>query len=86
MSSTNEIPEFQVFKTVFFHCIIIIVMPVISFFISKVFLFDGLFNMDTVPSNVYAAVVSIVVLHIALGSFIYRAYFDSQPKTQSKID
>ncbi|XP_046748468.1 vacuolar ATPase assembly integral membrane protein VMA21 homolog [Diprion similis] len=86
MSTAAEPSELQVFKTVFFHCIVIIVMPVLSFFTSKIFIFDGLLNLNTVPSNVYAAGVSIIVLHTALGAFIYRAYFDSQPKVQVKID
>lgn len=42
--------------------------------------------MDSVPSNVYAAGVAILVLHIALGAFIYKIYFDTQMKAQSKID
>lgn len=42
--------------------------------------------MSTVPSNVYAAVVAILVLHVALGAFIYRAYFDTPAKPSSKKD
>lgn len=33
--------ELQAFKTVLFHCVVIIVMPVVSFFTSKIFIFDG---------------------------------------------
>lgn len=31
--------------------------------------------MNATSSNVYAAVIAIIVLHVALGSFIYKAYF-----------
>ncbi|XP_033215672.1 vacuolar ATPase assembly integral membrane protein VMA21 homolog [Belonocnema kinseyi] len=81
-----ELSEIQVFKTVIFHCIFIIALPVICFFTSKTFLFDGALGMDSVPSNVYAAGVTILVLHVALGAFIYKIYFDTEIKAQSKID
>ena len=86
MSVTKELPELQIFKTVLFHCVIIIALPVLSFFTSKIFIFDGLLGLNNVPSNVYSAGVAILVLHVALGAFIYRAYFDDQSKTQTKRD
>ncbi|KAK9305220.1 hypothetical protein QLX08_003660 [Tetragonisca angustula] len=86
MANTKESAELQVFKTVLFHCLVIIALPVFSFFTSKIFIFDGLLGLNHVPSNVYSAGVAILVLHIALGAFIYRAYFDDQSKTQTKRD
>ncbi|XP_053973493.1 vacuolar ATPase assembly integral membrane protein VMA21 homolog [Hylaeus anthracinus] len=86
MSNIQQLPELQVFKTVLFHCLIIIALPVLSFFTSKIFIFDGLLRLSHVPSNVYSAGVAIIVLHVALGAFIYRAYFDDQSKTQTKRD
>ncbi|EZA53774.1 hypothetical protein X777_06670, partial [Ooceraea biroi] len=46
-------------------------------------LFLGLLGLSHVPSNVYSAGVAIVVLHVALGLFIYRAYFDDRSKTST---
>lgn len=46
----------------------------------------GLLGLNDVPSNVYSAAVAILVLHVALGAFIYRAYFDDQSKAQTKRD
>ncbi|XP_076619214.1 vacuolar ATPase assembly integral membrane protein VMA21 homolog [Colletes latitarsis] len=86
MSSIKELPELQVFKIVLFYCIVIIALPVLLFFVSKIFIFDGLLGLNHVPSNVYSAGVAIVALHLALGAFIYRAYFDDQSKTQTKRD
>jgi len=80
MSGTKEATELQTFKTVFYHSIVILALPVISFFTSKIFLFDGILGLNTVPSNVYSAGVAIIVLHIALGVFIYRAYFDDRSR------
>ncbi|CAL7936429.1 unnamed protein product [Xylocopa violacea] len=86
MANIKELPELQVFKTVLFHSIVIIILPVLSFFTSKIFIFDGLLGLNQVPSNVYSAGVAVLVLHVALGAFIYRAYFDDQSKTQVKRD
>ncbi|XP_076237467.1 vacuolar ATPase assembly integral membrane protein VMA21 homolog [Calliopsis andreniformis] len=86
MSTVKELPELQVFKTVLFHCLVIIALPVLSFFSSKIFIFDGLLGLNHVPSNVYSAGVAVIVLHIGLGAFIYRAYFDDPSKTQMKKD
>lgn len=38
----QELPELQVFKTVLFHSLVIIALPVLSFFTSKIFVFDGM--------------------------------------------
>ncbi|XP_011154273.1 vacuolar ATPase assembly integral membrane protein VMA21 homolog [Harpegnathos saltator] len=86
MSNTKELTELQVFKTVLYHCVIIIALPVISFFTSKIFFFDGILGLNNVPSNVYSAGVAVIVLHIALGAFIYRAYFDDRSRTSVKRD
>ncbi|XP_058796309.1 vacuolar ATPase assembly integral membrane protein VMA21 homolog [Phymastichus coffea] len=86
MPEEKEQTEFQVFKTVFVHCIVIIACPVISFFLSKAFIFDTLFGLNSVSSNIYAAGVAMLILHLALGAFIYRAYFDQPTKTPSKQD
>ncbi|XP_017892790.1 vacuolar ATPase assembly integral membrane protein VMA21 homolog [Ceratina calcarata] len=86
MANAKELPELQVFRTVLFHCVVILALPVLSFFISKTFIFDGLLGINSIPSNVYSAGVAIIVLHIALAAFIYRAYFDDQSKTQTKQD
>lgn len=87
MSGTKEITELQAFKTVLYHSVVILALPVIAFFTSKVFLFDGLLGLNNVPSNVYSAGVAVIVLHIALGVFIYRAYFDDRSRISTvKID
>ncbi|XP_029165166.1 vacuolar ATPase assembly integral membrane protein VMA21 homolog [Nylanderia fulva] len=83
MSNTKEMTELQAFKTVLYHSVVILALPVIAFFTSKVFLFDGIFGLNNVPSNVYSAGVAVIVLHIALGAFIYRAYFDDRSKTSA---
>ncbi|XP_026478312.1 vacuolar ATPase assembly integral membrane protein VMA21 homolog [Ctenocephalides felis] len=79
-SKKNDSIDFGIFRTVLFYCITIIVMPVTTFFITKSVLFDGILNTNTVTSNVLSAVAAVIVLHFALGLFIYRAYFEVEKK------
>ncbi|KAL2714576.1 vacuolar ATPase assembly integral membrane protein VMA21 [Vespula squamosa] len=86
MANKKELSELQVFKTVLYYCLIITILPMLMFFTSKIFIFDGLLGANSIPSNVYSAGVAIVVLHISVGAFIYRAYFDERSKTEVKKD
>ncbi|XP_043476041.1 vacuolar ATPase assembly integral membrane protein VMA21 homolog [Leptopilina heterotoma] len=86
MTETKEVPEAQIFKTVLTYCLFIIALPIISFFTSKTLIFNSLLGVNSISSNVYAAGVAIIVLHVALGAFIYRTYFDSQTKSPAKTD
>lgn len=61
----------------------IIFLPIVGFFSSKHLLFDGVFQMDTVQSNIYSAVVAVVALHLALFLYIYRAYFETDAKAKA---
>ncbi|XP_073965993.1 vacuolar ATPase assembly integral membrane protein VMA21 homolog [Choristoneura fumiferana] len=74
----NELPDFQVFRTVIKYCLIIIIVPIISFFTSKIVLFDGLLRLDVTTSSVYSAVVAVLVLHVTLGLYIYKAYGEAE--------
>lgn len=86
MMNTQESAEFQVFKTVLTYALAIIIIPLMSFFMSRMIVFDVLFGMSSISSNVSAAIVAVLALHGALGAFIYRAYFDGQTKLAPKND
>lgn len=53
-------------------------MPVLAFFAVKVVLFDGVLRLEPVTSSVYSAVIAVLVLHITLGLYIYKAYSESE--------
>lgn len=74
-------PDLEVLTTVFIYCIAIIVCPVATFFGSKILIFEGVLGLNNVVVNVYSAVAAVLVLHIALGFFIYRAYTDPSQTT-----
>ncbi|KAJ0179426.1 hypothetical protein K1T71_005138 [Dendrolimus kikuchii] len=83
---SNELPDFQVFQTVIKYCLIIIIVPIFCFFSVKSFIFDGLLNLHPMNSSVYSAVVAVIVLHVTLGLYIYKAYNESEksPKPVKK--
>lgn len=66
------------FQTVIKYCLFIIIVPVLSFFIVKILIFDSILRLEAVTSSVYSAVVAVVVLHVTLGLYIYRAYSETE--------
>ncbi|CAH0560314.1 unnamed protein product [Brassicogethes aeneus] len=79
--------QFTTFKTILAYSVFILLAPITSFFVSKYLFFEGILGLNNLPSNVWSAVISIVVLHIALGMYIYRAYFEADKgKPDEKID
>ena len=66
------------FQTAIKYCLFIIVVPVVSFFAAKSVLFDGILRLEPITSSVYSAAVAVIVLHVTLGVYIYRAYTDSE--------
>jgi len=55
--------------------------PLAAFAASKYLLFRGE-DSDSVAANVTSAAAAVVVLHVALGVFIYRAYFQEPGKAK----
>jgi len=86
----REQPQFDVFKTVLSYSVFILASPVIIFFLTKFVFFEGLLGISTTSSNVWSAVLAVIMLHIALGLYIYRAYSeaDTRPrvKPSEKVD
>ena len=72
------------FKTVLSYCVMILGGPVLAFFMTRNGLLGGVLGWDTsaIRTEVTSAVVAVVVLHIALGFFIVRAYFSGDEKSK----
>lgn len=76
--------SFANFLSVFKYCGLIILAPIFTFFACKSALnaFEpapqGL-EGEGIATNVMSAIAAIVVLHLALGVFIYKAYFEGTP-------
>lgn len=87
MDSNTEQSDWVVFKTVLFYSVLILLLPLSSFFATKSILFEwALGQQATIGTNIVAAVVAVIVLHLALGLFIYKAYFDGGQQKTVKSD
>ncbi|CAG9762567.1 unnamed protein product [Ceutorhynchus assimilis] len=80
----NEQPQLSVFKTVLSYSLFILVSPVLTFFVFKFIFFEGIVGTNSTSSNVWSAVFAIIVLHIALGMYIMRAYSEADKPTRTK--
>ena len=72
------------FKSVLSYCLMILGGPVLAFFVTRFAVLGGVMGWDpsAIRTEVISAVVAVVVLHIALGFFIVRAYFSGNEKTK----
>ena len=103
----GEQSDGAVFKTVMYYSVLILLLPIGSFFFTKSLVFETLLGQvcllailtnqntlknykplqeATIGTNIVSAVVAVIVLHLALGLFIYKAYFDGGQKKGIKSD
>lgn len=81
--------DYSSFKVVLFYCSLIVFLPVVTFFALKGFILDQFFTMSEMKVNIGSAVGAVAALHVALGLYIYRAYFggsSGSKAAQSKQD
>ncbi|XP_074650044.1 vacuolar ATPase assembly integral membrane protein VMA21-like [Tubulanus polymorphus] len=74
----------RVAKTIFTFSMLVLVVPIAVFFLSKSFVFEGMLSYDSKTSYYYSAIVAVVTVQILLGMFVYVAYSegDSKPTKQ----
>ena len=77
----------ETFGFVLKHCSLILIAPIATFFLTKLVLLERFlgFETDGISTNVVSAICAVVVLHIGLGLFIYRAYFAESPQPKVRI-
>lgn len=83
-NNQNNDQQRDIFFVILSYCLLIIISPIATFFGSKYFIFDSIF--EPIPSNIWAAISAVVALHVALGLFLYRAYFSEETKPIRKQD
>ena len=70
-------------RVILFYSILMVTMTIGLYFMSKYIIFEGVFHMSSNSSYFYAAIVSICVVHVILGLFIYTVWtegYDKQKK------
>ncbi|UJR26075.1 hypothetical protein I4U23_007421 [Adineta vaga] len=84
--SANETAIWIVFRKMLFFTVMLTVAPLTSFFMSKYYLFEGVFNMSSSNSYIYSAFVAVAIVHIILIAFLYVAFRDDQSGKKTKAD
>merc|ERR1712111_243996 len=74
----------SLFKTVLFYCVLVIGGPLVGFFTTNTLILGAILHWDQseIRTDVVSAIVAVVVLHIALGLFIMKAYFSTEDKKE----
>lgn len=72
-SKQVEESEAVVFSTVLFYSLLILLAPLGTFLVTQL-TFNGIIGTDSQTSNIWAAVLAVIVLHVMLGLFIYRTF------------
>ena len=82
--STNSFGDF---KSVLSYCVLILGGPIVAFFVTRFGILSGILGWDAsaIKTEVTSAIVAVVILHIALGLFIVRAYFSGEDTSKAKI-
>ncbi|XP_037085401.1 vacuolar ATPase assembly integral membrane protein vma21-like [Pollicipes pollicipes] len=70
--------EGAIFRTAFFYVFLILFVPVAAFFASRTVLFEAMLGLDTSTSTLYAAVVTVIVIHAVLGLYVTRAFSEAE--------
>lgn len=76
----------KVFRKMLFFTVMLTVAPLTSFFVSKYYVFEGIFSMTNSNSYIYSAAVAVIVVHVILIAFLYVAFRDDQSGKKSKAD
>ncbi|XP_077984438.1 vacuolar ATPase assembly integral membrane protein vma21-like isoform X1 [Glandiceps talaboti] len=71
----------EVMKTMLGYTLMIIFLPLISYYVSKNMIFEGLYEMSRKDAFFYGGITAVVVVHIVLAAFIYTAWNeDNKPR------
>lgn len=62
------------------YVVMIVLLPIASFFFSKSFIFQDILSYNETTSNVYSAICAVVILHILLALFILKAFKETPVK------
>ena len=84
--TANDNAIWNVFRKMLFFTVMLTVAPLTSFFVSKYYVFEGIFSMTNSNSYIYSASVAVIVVHIILIAFLYVAFRDDQSGKKSKLE
>ncbi|XP_064608599.1 vacuolar ATPase assembly integral membrane protein vma21-like [Liolophura sinensis] len=63
-----------------------LILPVSSYFLSKVWVFEASLGYDSSDSYFYAAIVAVVMVHVILAVFVFVAFTEDYRSTPAKLE
>uniref|UniRef100_A0A5S6QRM1 MYND-type domain-containing protein n=1 Tax=Trichuris muris TaxID=70415 RepID=A0A5S6QRM1_TRIMR len=69
-----------------FFSLAVIVVPLSSMFISKRYIFEGIFGISSNHSITMSAVVAVLLVHVVLVAFVYSAMSEGSQKTHKQTE
>lgn len=75
-------------KSLLFYSLMMITLPLVAFFATRNIV-ENYLGVISSSSYIYSTIVSVVVVHIVLGLFVYHAYNEKPGKQEyieSKLD
>lgn len=81
----TETAIWSVFRKMLGFTVMMVLAPIASFFISKGFIFEGLFHMEDNSSYIYAATVAVIIVHVILIAFLYVAFREDRSSEKTKV-
>ncbi|OQV20524.1 hypothetical protein BV898_05568 [Hypsibius exemplaris] len=82
LSTVSDQEVTSIFKTLTMYTLLIIFMPILSYFFARKYIFEDLLGFDARQSFIYWAVLAVVSIHVVLFIMVYRAYQDGvKPRT-----
>ena len=71
----------KAFMTLLIFSFLLLIGPILSFFVTKHYVFEAIYEMKDSTATIYAAIVAVVLVHVVVGLFIYVAWKESNAHT-----
>nr|XP_006812708.1 PREDICTED: vacuolar ATPase assembly integral membrane protein VMA21-like [Saccoglossus kowalevskii] len=76
----------NVLHSLLIYSLLIIFLPLLSYFISKTMIFEGVMSMSNKDALFYGGITAVVVVHVILAAFIKKAWKEDRPRSMIKTD
>ncbi|KAE9554578.1 hypothetical protein FO519_002217 [Halicephalobus sp. NKZ332] len=67
-------------KNLLAYSVVILLIPLGSMFILKLYVFEGILGYSSTDSTTYSAVIAVILVHVVLVLWLIAAFKDGKPK------
>lgn len=66
------------FSSLFFYSMLMIVLPIGGFFLSKGYIFENIFGYS--DGSIGAVIVAVILVHVVIAAYVYAAWNEGSKK------